>query len=85
MNATDRIGNSNTGESCRYRRSLLQQLDQSILRCYEHMERIDVERFDKRIYKAEVEGARGRGQPKRRSVERVKRACRTEELQFLGK
>merc|ERR1712121_171135 len=50
--------------------------DQSVLRLFGHMERMDEERIAKRVMKSEVEGNRGRGRPNLGWMDGVRRALR---------
>ena len=51
VNAIDKIRNLNVRERYRNRRSLLKLMDQTILKFFRHMERMDELKFTKKIYK----------------------------------
>ena len=53
-------------------RSLSERGEAAVLRWFGHVERMEGERLMKKIYRAEVEGNRGRGRPKRRWMDGVK-------------
>ena len=48
---------------CGLQRSLSERREAAVLRWFGHVERMEGERLVKKIYRAEVEGNRGRGRP----------------------
>ena len=54
---------------------LSERVDRKVLKWYGHVERMSGERLTKRVYRSEVEGERGRGQPPFRWKDGVRRAC----------
>ena len=68
----DRVRNERVREMCGNKRSFGERVDQGVLKWYGHMERMNDERLTKRVYKAEVEGVRGRGRPRKRWKDGVK-------------
>ena len=68
----DRIRNVDIRTRCGSKMSLMDRADQSMLKWFGHMERMENDRMTKRIYIAEVEGNRGRGRPRRRWKDSVR-------------
>ncbi|WP_435336460.1 hypothetical protein, partial [Klebsiella pneumoniae] len=62
----DRVRNEEIRGRCGVDKSLNQQVEESILRWYGHVERMDDERTVKKIYKSDIVGRRRRGRPRRR-------------------
>ena len=57
---------------CGLQRSLNERGEAAVLRWFGHVKRMEEERLVKKIYRAEVEGSRGKGRPKRRWMNGVK-------------
>ena len=57
---------------CGYELSLLERIERDVLKWFGHEERMGEERLVKRVYRANVEGNRGRGRPQRRWRDEVK-------------
>lgn len=68
----DRVRNERIRERCGSKKSMLGRADESVLRWYGHVERMDNERVTKKIYESSVSGVRGRGKPKLRWMDCVK-------------
>ena len=81
VNVIVRVRNNIITERC-YSRSLLNRLNQTILKWFGHMEWMNVGRLIKGIYVAEVQGARGRRNLKERWAERVKEQVEQKGLNF---
>ena len=62
----DRMKNEDIRMGCGLKYKLSERVDQSVMRWYGHMERMSEERLVKRIYRAGVDGMRGRGRPRTR-------------------
>ena len=52
--------------------SVLERIERDVLKWFGHVERMGEERLLKRVYRANVEGNRGRGRPQRRWRDEVK-------------
>ena len=59
-------------ERCRCELSVLERIERNVLKWFGHLERMGEERLVKRVYRANVEGNRGRGRPQRRWRDEVK-------------
>ena len=57
---------------CGLQRNLSERGEAAVLRWFKHTKRIEGERLVKKIYRAEVEGNRGKGRPRRRWMDKVK-------------
>ena len=68
----DRVRNEEIRRRCGLQRSLSERGEASVLRWFGHVERMEGERLVKKIYRAEVEGNRARGRPRRRSMDGMK-------------
>ena len=70
----DRVRNDRVREMCGVSRSFSERAEQSQLKWYGHLERMDEERLVKGIYRSEVEGRRARGRPRRRWKDGIREA-----------
>ena len=52
--------------------SVLEGIKRNVLKWFGHVEKMGMERLIKRVYRANVEGTRGRGRPQRRWKYEVK-------------
>ena len=68
----DRVKNEEIRRRCWLQRSLSGRGEAAVLRWFGHVERMEGERLVKKIYRAEVEGNRRRGRPRRRRMDGVK-------------
>ena len=66
MTRRDRVRNEEIRRRCGLQRSLSKRGKAAVLRWFGHVERMEGERLVKKICRAEVEGNRGRGRPRRR-------------------
>ena len=67
-----RVRNAIIRERCRCELSVLERIEKNVLKWFGHVERMGVERLIKRVYRANVEGNRGRGRPQKRCRDEVK-------------
>ena len=67
----DRVRNEEIKRRCGLQKNLSER-GEAVLRWFGHVERMEGERLVKKIYRAEVEGNRGRGRPRRRWIDGVK-------------
>jgi len=67
----DRVRNTVIREECAVKMSVIDQVENGLLRWFGHMERMSNERLTRRIYVGEVEGRRPRGRPKRAWTEQI--------------
>ena len=52
--------------------NILERIERNVLKCFRHVERMREERLEWRVYRANLEGNRGRGRPQRRWRDEVK-------------
>ena len=52
--------------------SVLERIERNVLKWFGHVERMGEERLVGRVYRANMEGNRGRGRPQRRWIDTVK-------------
>ena len=67
----DRVRNEEVRRRCGIEKKLSVKGEESVLRFYGHMERMDDERLTKKVHCANVEGGRARGRPKKRWMDGV--------------
>ena len=72
----DRVRNEEVRRRAGVERKLSSRVDQSVLRWFGHMERMDDGRLAKRVMNSEVDGNRGRGRPRLGWIDGVRRALR---------
>ena len=60
----DRVRNDGVHSRAGIERELASRADQSVLRCFGHVERMDEYRMTRRVLMAEVGGGRVRGRPR---------------------
>ena len=60
----DRVGNEEVRRRAGIERELASRADQRLLRWFMNVERMDEYRMDRRVFMAEVSGARVRGRPR---------------------
>ena len=70
----DRVRNEEVRRRVHVERQLSDRVDQSVLRWFGHVERMDEERLVKRVMNADVEGNRPRGRPKFGWMDGVRKA-----------
>ena len=70
----DRISNAEIRRRCNKEMGVGNKIDQSVLRWFGHMERMENERLVKRVYVSKVEGRRARGRPRKRWLDGVQEA-----------
>ena len=58
----DRVRNVRIKEMCEWRKSLVERAEQSMLRWFGHVCRMNEERLAKKVFVSEVEGVRDRGE-----------------------
>ena len=61
LRRVDRVPNVEIRRMCGKNVSVSQRMDQGVLRCFGHVERMRNERLIKRVYDSEVRGVRRRG------------------------
>ena len=66
MTRRDRVRNEEIRRRCGLQRNLSERGDAALLRWFGHIERMEGERLVKKNYRAEVEGNREKGRPRRR-------------------
>ena len=76
LSLRDRVRNEEVRRRAGVERKLSGRVDQSVLRWFGHMERMDEERIAKRVMKSDVEGNRGRGRPNLGWMDGVRSALR---------
>ncbi|MCP4337615.1 MAG: reverse transcriptase family protein, partial [Desulfobulbaceae bacterium] len=69
----DRLTNEEVRERCNVDVDVLESVKRNTLRWFGHVERMGSERLVKKVYESEVEGRRGRGRPRTRWKDGVKR------------
>ena len=62
----DRVRNAIIKERCGCEFSVLERIDRNVLRWFGHVERMGEERLVKRVYRANMEGNRGKGELQKR-------------------
>ena len=67
----DRVRNTEVRRRCGKEVNVGVKIEQSVLRWFGHVERMDEERMVKRVYEASVEGVRRRGRPRRSWMDEV--------------
>ena len=70
----DRLRNEEIRRRMGVTKEMAERVDESVLRWFGHMERMDEERLTKRVWKMEVAGQRGRGRPRYGWMDGVRRA-----------
>ena len=73
----DRVRNKEIRRRCGLQRNFGERGEAAVLRWFRHVERMEGERLVKKIFRAEVEGNRRRGRPRRRWMDGVK-SCLSE-------
>ena len=68
----DRVRNEEIRRRCSKEVSVCEKVDQSVLRWFGHVERMEEERLVKRVYQSDVMGVRRRGRPRRGWMDGVK-------------
>ena len=68
----DRIPNARIRELCGVRKGLHERIDESVLRWFGHVERMERDRIAKRVYVGECAGSRSEGRPRKRWIDTVK-------------
>ena len=68
----DRVRNAIIRERCGCELSVLERIERNVLKWFGYVERMGEERLVKRVYRANVEGNRGRGRSQRRWRDEVK-------------
>ena len=61
----DRVRNEEIRRRCGKEVSVCKKVDQSVLRWFGHVERMEEDRLVKRVYQSDVMGVRRRGRPRR--------------------
>src|SRR5215469_13485956 len=69
-----RVRNERIRERCGWDRYLISRYDQSILKWYGYVMRMNEDRLVRRVLDDVVEGNRGRGRPKRKWMDKVREA-----------
>ena len=72
----DRIPNGRIRELCGVRKVLDERIDESVLRWFGHVERMERDRIAKRVYAEECAGSRSVGRPRKRWIDAVKECLR---------
>jgi hypothetical protein len=67
----DKMRNERIRELCGVERGMNERINESLLRWFGHMERMDESRLVKRMYSSECEGSKPVGRPKKRWIESV--------------
>ena len=68
----DRIPGTQIRELCRVRNGLDESIDESIIRWFGHVERMERDRVAKSVYIGECAGSRSVGRPRKRWIDTVK-------------
>ena len=68
----DRFPDARIRELCRVRKGLDKRIDEGVLRCFGHVERMERDRIAKRVYVEECAGSRSVGSPRKRWTDTVK-------------
>ena len=68
----DRIPNARIRELCGVRKGLDERIDESILRWFGHVERMERDRIANRVYVGEFAGSRSVGRLRKRWIDTVK-------------
>ena len=76
----NRVRNEEVRRRVQVEKQLSERVDQSVLRWFGHMERMDEERMVKRVMNADVEGNRGRGRPRLGWMDGVRKALRARDM-----
>ena len=69
---TDRVRNEEIRRRCRKKASVGERMDQSILRWFGHVERMEDDRLARKVYESEMQGPRCRGRPRKGWMDGVK-------------
>ena len=67
-------------ELCRVKKGLDERIDEGILQCFSHVERMEKERIAKRVYVRECTGSHSVGRPWKRWIDIVKECSRKKGL-----
>ena len=78
----DRISNARIRELCGVRKGLDERIDESVLRWFGHVERMERDRIAKRVYVGECAGSRSVGRPRKRWIDTVKECLKKRGLDF---
>ena len=76
----DGIPNAWIRELCGVKKSLDERIDESVLRRFEHVDRMERDSIAKRVYVEEVAGSRSVGRPGKRWTDTVKDRLRKRDL-----
>ena len=68
----DRIPNSRIKELCRAKKDLGERINEGVIRLFGHAERVEDDRFAKRVYVGEYSGSRSVGRQRKRWIDIVK-------------
>ena len=80
MTLWNRVRNEEVRRRVHVEKQLSERVDQSLLRWFGHMERMDEERMVKRVMNVDVEGNRTRGRPRLGWIEGVRKALRARDM-----
>ena len=72
----DKMRNERIREMCGVEREMNERINESLLRWFGHMERMDESRLVKRMHSSECEGSKPVGRPKKRWIESVTKCLR---------
>ena len=72
MRRINRVRNEEIRRRCRKKASVSERMDQSTLRWFGHVERMEDDRLAKKVYILEMQGPRCRGRPHKRWMYGVK-------------
>ena len=76
MTRVDRLRNEEVRRRAGVPYELAERVDESVLRWFGHVERMDEGRLTKRVWRGEVDGSRVRGRPRYGWTDGVRRALR---------
>ena len=62
----DRVPNASIRECCGVKKGLDERINGGVLRCFDHVERMERDRIAKRVYVGECAGNRSVGRPRKR-------------------
>ena len=76
----DRILNTRIRDLCGGENCLDERIDEGVLRCFGHVEKVERDMIAKRVYVGECAGSRSVGRPRKRWIDTVKECLRKRRL-----
>ena len=68
----DKVPNARIRQLCRVTKGVVEKVDEGVLQCFGHVERIKNDRIAKRVYVGECGGSHSLGRPRKSWIDTVK-------------